>query len=99
MEPKKANSILDQETSQGSRKFSPMKVWIQLKKLFIYIYNYGRPKCKMCLYYLLYFICFVKICYTNQVRKEKLGDRIAALQQLVAPFGKVTYSDLVFAVY
>jgi len=24
-----------------------------------------------------------------QVRKEKLGDRIAALQQLVAPFGKV----------
>lgn len=25
----------------------------------------------------------------EQVRKEKLGDRIAALQQLVAPFGKV----------
>lgn len=28
----------------------------------------------------------------NQVRKEKLGDRIAALQQLVAPFGKVASS-------
>lgn len=26
----------------------------------------------------------------DQVRKEKLGDRIAALQQLVAPFGKVS---------
>lgn len=25
----------------------------------------------------------------NQVRKEKLGDRISALQQMVAPFGKV----------
>lgn len=24
-----------------------------------------------------------------QVRKEKLGDRITALQQLVSPFGKV----------
>jgi hypothetical protein len=24
-----------------------------------------------------------------QVRKEKLGDRVTALQQLVAPFGKV----------
>lgn len=28
-------------------------------------------------------------CLEIQVRKEKLGDRIAALQQLVAPFGKV----------
>ncbi|XP_065880549.1 transcription factor bHLH110 isoform X2 [Euphorbia lathyris] len=27
-------------------------------------------------------------CNPNKVRKEKLGDRIAALQQLVAPFGK-----------
>lgn len=25
----------------------------------------------------------------NQVRKEKLGDRITALHQLVSPFGKV----------
>ena len=25
-----------------------------------------------------------------QVRKEKLGDRITALQQLVSPFGKVS---------
>lgn len=25
----------------------------------------------------------------DQVRKEKMGDRITALQQLVAPFGKV----------
>lgn len=31
----------------------------------------------------------------NQVRKEKLGDRIAALQQLVAPFGKVRLYILV----
>lgn len=29
-----------------------------------------------------------------QVRKEKLGDRIAALQQLVAPFGKVLYISI-----
>lgn len=29
-----------------------------------------------------------------QVRKEKLGDRIAALQQLVSPFGKVASSLL-----
>ncbi|KAK9080325.1 hypothetical protein SSX86_000083 [Deinandra increscens subsp. villosa] len=28
----------------------------------------------------------------KQVRKEKLGDRIAALQQMVAPFGKVKFS-------
>lgn len=28
------------------------------------------------------------LCY-HQVRKEKLGDRITALQQLVSPFGKV----------
>jgi hypothetical protein len=27
--------------------------------------------------------------YMLQVRKEKLGDRITALQQLVSPFGKV----------
>ena len=27
--------------------------------------------------------------FLQQIRKEKLGDRIAALQQLVAPFGKV----------
>jgi hypothetical protein len=26
-----------------------------------------------------------------QVRKEKLGDRITALQQLVSPFGKVNF--------
>lgn len=31
-------------------------------------------------------------CVLNQVRKEKLGDRIAALQQMVAPFGKVVFS-------
>lgn len=31
-----------------------------------------------------------------QVRKEKLGDRIAALQQLVAPFGKVKLSFSAF---
>lgn len=29
--------------------------------------------------------------YVKQVRKEKLGDRIAALQQLVAPYGKVIF--------
>lgn len=29
----------------------------------------------------------------KQVRKEKLGDRIAALQQLVSPFGKVISSN------
>jgi hypothetical protein len=29
------------------------------------------------------------VCNTFQVRKEKLGDRITALQQLVSPFGKV----------
>jgi hypothetical protein len=28
--------------------------------------------------------------YMLQVRKEKLGDRITALQQLVSPFGKVS---------
>lgn len=27
--------------------------------------------------------------YLDQVRKEKLGDRVTALQQLVSPFGKV----------
>ena len=30
------------------------------------------------------------IIYIYQVRKEKLGDRITALHQLVSPFGKVT---------
>jgi hypothetical protein len=30
------------------------------------------------------------VCNIFQVRKEKLGDRVTALQQLVAPFGKVT---------
>lgn len=29
-----------------------------------------------------------------QVRKEKLGDRITALQQLVSPFGKVSDQGL-----
>lgn len=28
--------------------------------------------------------------YLEYQRKEKLGERIAALQQLVSPFGKVT---------
>jgi hypothetical protein len=32
-----------------------------------------------------------------QVRKEKLGDRITALQQLVSPFGKV--STNIFALF
>jgi hypothetical protein len=32
-----------------------------------------------------------------QVRKEKLGDRITALQQLVSPFGKVSDPCLDFA--
>lgn len=31
-----------------------------------------------------------KAVHTFQVRKEKLGDRITALQQLVSPFGKVS---------
>jgi hypothetical protein len=31
------------------------------------------------------------------VRKEKLGDRITALQQLVSPFGKVSDPCLGFA--
>ncbi|RWV85393.1 hypothetical protein GW17_00052816 [Ensete ventricosum] len=31
-----------------------------------------------------------------QVRKEKLGDRITALQQLVSPFGKVSSINLLF---
>ena len=31
----------------------------------------------------------VHSCNAFQVRKEKLGDRVTALQQLVAPFGKV----------
>jgi len=30
-----------------------------------------------------------KQCFVYQVRKEKMGDRITALQQLVSPFGKV----------
>jgi len=29
------------------------------------------------------------LAFALQVRKEKLGDRITALQQLVSPFGKV----------
>jgi hypothetical protein len=29
------------------------------------------------------------LAFAMQVRKEKLGDRITALQQLVSPFGKV----------
>jgi hypothetical protein len=33
--------------------------------------------------------CFWLLCV--QVRKEKLGDRITALQQLVSPFGKVSF--------
>lgn len=32
--------------------------------------------------------------YQHKVRKEKLGDRIAALQQLVAPFGKTDTSSV-----
>jgi hypothetical protein len=34
---------------------------------------------------------------TFKVRKEKLGDRITALQQLVSPFGKV--STNIFALF
>jgi hypothetical protein len=33
----------------------------------------------------------VKVLFCHQVRKEKLGDRITALQQLVSPFGKVSF--------
>lgn len=36
--------------------------------------------------FIVVFICWE---IEKQVRKEKLGDRIAALQQLVSPFGKV----------
>lgn len=35
------------------------------------------------------YIYLLPIC---QVRKEKLGDRITALHQLVSPFGKVNYN-------
>uniref|UniRef100_A0A452ZGI6 Uncharacterized protein n=1 Tax=Aegilops tauschii subsp. strangulata TaxID=200361 RepID=A0A452ZGI6_AEGTS len=31
-----------------------------------------------------------------QVRKEKLGDRVTALQQLVSPFGKVSFPPSYF---
>jgi hypothetical protein len=31
-----------------------------------------------------------------QVRKEKLGDRITALHQLVSPFGKVYITNILF---
>ena len=34
-------------------------------------------------------LLLIKLCNKFQVRKEKLGDRITALQQLVSPFGKV----------
>ena len=34
-------------------------------------------------------IMLILIWIYGQVRKEKLGDRITALQQLVSPFGKV----------
>jgi len=34
-------------------------------------------------------VVFIRCEIEKQVRKEKLGDRIAALQQLVSPFGKV----------
>lgn len=36
----------------------------------------------MCKHIQIIFLAF-------QVRKEKLGDRVTALQQLVSPFGKV----------
>jgi hypothetical protein len=43
-------------------------------------------------------INWIMIAFDNyspgQVRKEKLGDRITALQQLVSPFGKVPFSIL-----
>lgn len=32
----------------------------------------------------------------NQVRKEKLGDRITTLHQLVSPFGKVNTGNFIF---
>ena len=32
----------------------------------------------------------------NQLRKEKLGDRITALHQLVSPFGKVNTGNFIF---
>jgi hypothetical protein len=32
---------------------------------------------------------FFLLAFALKVRKEKLGDRITALQQLVSPFGKV----------
>lgn len=41
--------------------------------------------------------------YLDQVRKEKLGDRVTALQQLVSPFGKVNplsfYNPFFFLTY
>ena len=37
---------------------------------------------------ILYLIYVIKLALM-QVRKEKLGDRITALHQLVSPFGKV----------
>jgi hypothetical protein len=40
---------------------------------------------------LYYMIAFDLILVRAQVRKEKLGDRITALQQLVSPFGKVVH--------
>lgn len=37
--------------------------------------------------------------FCNQVRKEKLGDRVTALQQLVSPFGKVNFWILLFHLF
>lgn len=42
------------------------------------------------LYYTLIHVYPTWVLYMLQVRKEKLGDRITALQQLVSPFGKVS---------
>lgn len=63
--------------------------------------NYSAfPNNILCFFKLLFrfslYVTLIMINYLlNQVRKEKLGDRIAALQQLVAPFGKVRLYILV----
>jgi hypothetical protein len=38
---------------------------------------------------LVFFLVFI----VRQVRKEKLGDRITALHQMVSPFGKVNQTQ------
>jgi len=80
-------STISTTNFQGIQKHNQSSFWVLKRTELIFYLSF--------FFSLIFLLSFeevnVKVLFCHQVRKEKLGDRITALQQLVSPFGKVSF--------